>query len=141
MSVQQVLHTIRTDGGLVSGLKEDGYTLFKGIPYGEAPSAAGNVEAVWESDIDLSVSWDGSATGYNVLWGFAADKLYHSYQVFDTKVKIGGLVKGQPVYLRVDGFNENGITEGKVVKLLEKLNHQIEQELNERRAAAKTAQA
>jgi hypothetical protein len=55
--------------------------------------------------------------GYNVLWGFEADKLYHSYLVFDTQVKIGGLVKDQPVYLRVDSFNESGITEGKAVKV------------------------
>jgi hypothetical protein len=88
-----------------------------GIGHGEAPSVAGNIETVGESDIDISVSWDGSATGYNVLWGFAADKLYHSYMVFDTKAKIGGLVKCQPVYLRVDSFNESGITEGKAVKV------------------------
>jgi hypothetical protein len=88
-----------------------------GLGNGEAPPAASNVETVWESDLDISVSWDGNATGYNVLWGFAADKLYHSYMVFDTKVKIGGLVKGRPVYLRVDSFNESGITEGKTVKL------------------------
>jgi hypothetical protein len=25
------------------------------------------------------------------------------------------MVKGEPVYLRVDSFNENGITEGKTV--------------------------
>jgi hypothetical protein len=91
-----------------------------GIGHGEAPVTAGNVEAILESDIDISVSWDGNAAGYNVLWGFAADKLYHSYQVFDKKVKIGGLVKGQPVYLRVDSFNENGITEGATLKVWER---------------------
>jgi hypothetical protein len=88
-----------------------------GIGHGEAPPTVKNVETEWESDIDISVSWNGNATGYNVLWGFAADKLYHSYQVFDTKVKIGGLIKDQPVYLRIDSFNESGITEGKAVRV------------------------
>jgi beta-glucosidase len=67
--------------------------------------------------VEMNVSWDMNATGYNVLWGFVADKLYHSYQIFDKKVKISGLVKGRSVYLRVDNFNESGIIEGKSVNL------------------------
>ena len=62
-------------------------------------------------------SWD-PAVGYVVNWGFAPDKLYHSYQVFDERVSIGGLVKDQALYLRVDSFNENGITEGDVKKII-----------------------
>ena len=62
-------------------------------------------------------SWD-PAVGYVVNWGYAPDKLYHSYQVFDKRVSIGGLVKDQALYLRVDSFNENGITEGDVRKIL-----------------------
>lgn len=31
--------------------------------------------------------------------------------------RIGALVKGQEYYVRVDAFNENGITEGKVEKI------------------------
>jgi hypothetical protein len=88
-----------------------------GLGHGKLPSAATHIESISESDIDISVSWDGNAMGYNALWGFAADKLYHSYMVFDTKTHIGGLVKGQPVYLRIDSFNENGITEGKTITL------------------------
>ena len=30
---------------------------------------------------------------------------------------IGALMKGEPVYIRVDAFNENGITEGEVFAL------------------------
>lgn len=53
--------------------------------------------------------------GYNVLWGFAPDKLYHSYMVFGSnEVTIGALIKGEPLYVRVDSFNETGITEGDV---------------------------
>ncbi|MDR1506976.1 MAG: hypothetical protein LBI67_07720, partial [Treponema sp.] len=88
-----------------------------GLGHREPPPAAAAIKTVWESDIDINVSWEGGAMGYNVLWGFAADKLYHSYQVFDKKAHIGGLVKGQPVYLRLDSFNENGITEGETIKV------------------------
>ena len=65
----------------------------------------------------LKVRWrKDSATGYNVLWGYAPDKLYHSYMVYGkSEVKIGALRKGQPLYLRVDAFNENGITEGEII--------------------------
>jgi hypothetical protein len=101
----------------VSGLRVFGKVCPGRPGHGEAPPAADNIEAVRESDIDIGVTWDGSAMGYNVLWGFTADKLYHSYQVFDKKIHIGGLVKGQPVYLRVDSFNESGITESETIKL------------------------
>jgi len=54
------------------------------------------------------------AAGYNILWGYAPDKLYHSYMVFGkTSQRIGALIKGESVFVRVDTFNENGITEGK----------------------------
>ena len=47
-------------------------------------------------------------------WGYAPDKLYHSRMCFEPKAPIGALIKGQELYLRVDSFNENGITEGVV---------------------------
>jgi hypothetical protein len=84
-----------------------------GLGKGKLPSPAANVKAVRQSDVDIAVNWDGDAVGYTVLWGISPDKLYHSYQVHDTKVKIGGLIKGQAVYIRVDSFNESGITEGR----------------------------
>jgi len=64
-------------------------------------------------DLDMEVSWNGTAVGYNVLWGYAPDKLYHSFMVFGkNKQHIGALIKGQNVFVRVDAFNECGITEG-----------------------------
>lgn len=33
------------------------------------------------------------------------------------EVNIGALVKGQPVFVRVDVFNEKGITEGEVFEV------------------------
>lgn len=88
-----------------------------GILDGAKPDAATNVKCVMKSDLDMEVSWNGNATGYCVIWGYAPDKLYHSYQVFDKQVCIGGLVKGQPVYVRVDSFNDSGITEGVTIKV------------------------
>ena len=56
------------------------------------------------------------ATGYNVLWGHAADKLYHSWLTYDEELEIGALVDGESYYFRVDAFNESGISEGKIQK-------------------------
>jgi hypothetical protein len=81
-----------------------------------APEKAADVSIKRTSDLDMEVSWKKSnATGYNILWGYAPDKLYHSYMVFGKNAqRIGALIKGEPVYVRVDAFNENGITEGDV---------------------------
>ena len=63
-------------------------------------------------------SEDDDVTGYNILWGHSADKLYHSYMIFGKKEQqIGALVKGTDYFVRVDAFNESGITEGEVVAL------------------------
>ena len=65
---------------------------------------------------------DTGATGYNVLWGHAPGKLYHSRLCYDRKVRIGALVEGQDYYVRVDAFNESGITHGEETKLCESKN-------------------
>ncbi|AIQ31584.1 1,4-beta-xylanase [Paenibacillus sp. FSL P4-0081] len=87
-----------------------------GISAGELPGEVSGVRTELLSKLDLSVSWDRDyAVGYNVLWGFAPDKLYHSYMVLGShQVTIKALIQGQPVYVRVDAFNESGITEGVV---------------------------
>jgi hypothetical protein len=48
------------------------------------------------------------------IWSCAPDKLYHNCQSYSKQATIGGLIKGQKVFLQVDSFNENGITEGEV---------------------------
>ena len=86
---------------------------------GKLPIKSAGVLTKQLSDLDLQVQWseEATATGYNVLWGFAPDKLYHSYMVFGkNEVKIGALIKGEPVFVRVDTFNEVGITEGDIIK-------------------------
>lgn len=92
-----------------------------GFGEGELPKKATGIQTELESELDLSVSWEkDDAVGYNVLWGFAPDKLYHSYMVLGSnEVKVGALIKGQPLYVRVDTFNETGITEGEVYTVIE----------------------
>lgn len=107
----------------------------KQLPYGQVPCVSGlrvfgkgegsvpeqtsEVKVVLTGDLDMMVSWKpGNADGYNVLWGYAPDKLYHSYMVMGKDhQKIGALVRGEPVYIRVDAFNEAGITEGIIQKV------------------------
>lgn len=87
---------------------------------GSAPEKARGVRAERVGDLDMLVSWqpDRGAVGHNILWGYAPDKLYHSYLVLGADEKnIGALMKGEPVYVRVDAFNENGITEGEAFAL------------------------
>ena len=33
------------------------------------------------------------------------------------KKRIGAIIKGKPLFMRVDAFNENGITHGEVIQL------------------------
>lgn len=86
---------------------------------GKPPKTTEYIAAERISDLDMKVRWkEDEAEGHNILWGHAEDKLYHSYMVYGgSEVKIGALIKGKPVYVRVDSFNENGITEGKVQKV------------------------
>ena len=86
---------------------------------GDEPAAAKGVKAVRDGDLNMIVSWDADdATGHNILWGYAPDKLYHSYMVLGRdEQNIGALMKGEPVFIRVDAFNESGITEGEVFAL------------------------
>lgn len=96
----------------VSGLRVFG----KGT--GVDPKAAEEVCVSYDGKMDMDICWkvDESAVGAVVLWGHASDKLYHSRMVYgDSRVHVGALVCGQNVYVRVDTFNENGITEGKVI--------------------------
>ena len=91
-----------------------------GIGDGEKP-AVPTFTAECLDDLDMKVaitSDDADVTGYNILWGHAEDKLYHSYMIFGKKEqKIGALIKGTDYFVRVDAFNENGITEGEVIAL------------------------
>lgn len=102
----------------VSGLRVFG----KGT--GPLPGRVEEVEAAFGAGdvadaLDVELSWEHQgAVGYNILWGHEEGKLYHSYMVYGKEGRrIGALIKGQPVYVRVDSFNENGITEGAVQRI------------------------
>mgnify|MGYP000724303506 CR=1 FL=1 len=52
------------------------------------------------------------AQGCNIRYGIAPDKLYQSWLVYGVQeLDLSTLMAGQDYYLRVDSFNENGITE------------------------------
>lgn len=135
-----VYHTIRDKSQAQTDLPHDFLVWEEGIaarylrlrsmqlPYGQAPCLSGlrvfgfgegaaparaafAARRIGPLDLTVEMQAEG-ATGYNVLWGTAPDKLYHSYMTFENKVRIGALVKGKRYWIRVDAFNENGITEG-----------------------------
>lgn len=60
----------------------------------------------------INVNYRSGAVGFNVLLGASPEKLYHSYLTYNKKLHVGGLVPGRSYCVRVDAFNENGITIG-----------------------------
>ncbi len=97
--------------------KISGFRIF-GKEEGEAPRQVTGV--TWEnlSELDVKLTWDkGDATGCNVLFGHAPDKLYHSYLTYESEVTIGAFVTGQEKYVRIDAFNGAGITKGEIYKV------------------------
>lgn len=96
----------------VSGIRIFGTGM--GDSLEKAPKKAENVRCFEESEMDIRVSWEQEKTAsVNVLWGHHPEKLYHSRMVYGkTEITIGAIVKDEPVYVRVDTFNEYGITEG-----------------------------
>lgn len=69
-------------------------------------------------DMKVEVEPQQDALGFNILFGSSPQKLYHNYMVFKPGEKrIGALIKGRQYYVRVDAFNENGITHGDCIKL------------------------
>lgn len=70
------------------------------------------------SDLDMEFNIkEDSSIGHLIIWGHAPEKLYHSVMTYCDHLCIGALVKGTDYYMRVDSFNENGVTEGSVRKL------------------------
>ena len=87
---------------------------------GQKPAQA-SFSARRTGDLDFIIFAEApDALGFCILWGSDENHLYHSWLVMGSSVKdkrIGALVKGQEYTVRVDAFNENGITEGKVMRL------------------------
>ena len=90
-----------------------------GLSEGEAPSSP-KFLAKRSGDLDMNVTIlkQPDALGFNILFGASPEKLYHSHMVFEPgSRRVGALIKGREYYVRVDAFNENGITEGSCIKL------------------------
>ncbi len=90
-----------------------------GLGHGEAPAAPRFwAERVEDLDMMVDVAPQEDALGWNILFGSSPEKLYHSYMVFAPGPRrVGALIRGREYYVRVDAFNESGITEGTCVKL------------------------
>lgn len=70
-----------------------------------------------ERNVSLEWKVQKNATGYNVRFGIKEDKLYRSYQVYDTtSLTIRSLNKGVEYWFAVDAFGKNGITPGVIHK-------------------------
>ena len=112
---------VRVMGGALpygQTLRISGLRVF-GNGAGARPAAA-KAAAVRVDALDGKISWQhlDNAQGCNVRYGTAPDKLYHSWLVYDAdEVTLSTLMAGQDYYVRVDSFNENGVTEGDVVKM------------------------
>ena len=104
------------------------------VPYGQRPCISGirvfghaegrapeapDYAAFRKGNLDFEVRMRApGAIGYTVLWGSSPEKLYHSRLCYEEAVSIGALVKGKSYYVRVDAFNESGITEGtKIIQI------------------------
>jgi len=68
--------------------------------------------------VSVKLDWKASpgAVGYNIRFGTAPDKLYHTYQVLGANsVAINSLNALQTYYFAIDVFNEKGVTKGEKV--------------------------
>lgn len=95
-----------------------GFRIFGHIDCSK-PEKAKEVKAVRVSGMDMHVTWEAHAQGAVVLWGHDEKKLYHSCLVHGkNSIMIGALVADtEEYYVRVDLYNEGGITEGKTIKV------------------------
>ncbi len=85
----------------------------------KCPAAQAKAERL--NGLEALVSWEHleNAQGCNVRYGTAPDKLYMSWLVYGAdEVKLTTLIQGQEYYAAVDSFNENGITPGKIIKVV-----------------------
>ena len=80
-----------------------------------APEAVKAFDVERPDALTAKLSWKAAdrATGYNVRYGIAPDKLYSSHMVCgQAEVLLTMLNAGQTYYAAVDAFGEGGVTEG-----------------------------
>ena len=87
-----------------------------GKGFGKAPETPKNLQVKCQTDTrNADISWDKSmnATGYNLLWGIAPDKLYQTYQIWGDALNVlelRALTVGQKYFCVIEAFNENGVS-------------------------------
>jgi len=92
-----------------------GFRVF-GFGKGEVPAAVTNfvVERNENDRREVKLNWDKveNATGYNIKFGTAHNKLYHTYQVInDNSLTIRSLNSELQYFFDIEAFNENGVSE------------------------------
>ena len=90
-----------------------------GLYDGEKPQTPA-FTATRQGDLDMlvDIAPQADALGYNILFGRSPEKLYHSCMTFAAgETRVGALIKDREYYVRVDAFNESGVTQGTCVKL------------------------
>lgn len=106
------------------------------VPYHQAPCISGlrvfghrpgplpnmveqmKIDSLGDLDVDISWPSDEKASGYNILWGYKSDKLYHSYLVYRKNAqRISALIKDVPLFMRIDSFNESGLVKGVIQQI------------------------
>ncbi len=90
-----------------------------GLGDGEQPAApAFTAERVNDLDMKVEIAPQENTVGYNILFGSSPEKLYHSWMVFTPGAhRVGALIRDRGYFVRVDAFNESGITEGACIRL------------------------
>ena len=93
-----------------------------GLGLGEKPAQVKGIKVKRETDRrDATISWDPvkGAQGYNIRWGIAPGKLYHSWLVYDdTDLLMRNLDKNTTYYFAIEAFNENGISaQSKIIRI------------------------
>ncbi len=100
----------------VSGLRVFGKCNIK------LPKPIGNFKVERQTDRRIvSLHWDKTpnTTGYMIRFGISPDKLYQNYIVYDNnELIIRSLNINTPYYFSIDSFNEAGVVEGKMVKVI-----------------------
>lgn len=84
------------------------------------PKADIRLHRIGDLDFTVSAGPLPGVLGFNILWGNDEDHLYHSYLVMGNSLnekRIGALIRNHHYAVRVDTFNENGITEGRAEEL------------------------
>lgn len=113
---------VRYEHGYTAGkhLSINAFRVF-GNGLGKAPAAPATLTVKRQKDqrnADLTWTKMPNATGYNIRWGIAPDKLYQTYQFWHDQAatdpakpfELRALNVGVPYYFAIEAFNENGVS-------------------------------